>query len=190
MHLVQQHSFLQTQSPTYFTPIKDEVHFCCHSQCQVNINFWFLRNKVCKIGKSFCNGTSYICFQLYKKNIDKIYGTLSIDDRRPIPLCIMELIQLLSPDKNERRNVLWHIDVNTINQLEEYQLKDGEEVFHIWVILSIVDVDNFIERSSMIVPWETHHMNEMSQNKNWDLFPQSQFVPWNNEVSLPQFCLH
>ncbi len=53
-----------------------------------------------------------------------------------------------------------YADVTAIDQQEECQSKDREEVFHIQIVLSAIDAENFVERSLMMVAWETHNMDE------------------------------
>ncbi len=120
--------------------------FCCHSQCQVNIHYCFLRNVERELSKSPSNSANKIQFQLYSKYINKIYGTLSKDDRRPIPLCVTELIRSLSPDETGWYTGFRYADGTMIDQLDECQLKAGEEVFHIQVFILAIDV-NILSRS-------------------------------------------
>mmetsp|Transcript_6695 Transcript_6695/g.14807 ORF Transcript_6695/g.14807 Transcript_6695/m.14807 type:complete len:197 (-) Transcript_6695:48-638(-) len=143
--------------------------FCCHSHCQVNIHYRFLRNVERELSKSPSNSASNIRFQLYSKYIDRVHGTLSKYDRRPIPLCVTELIRSLSPDKNGRYRGFRYADGTTIDQLEECQLKEGEEVFHIQVFISAIDVENFIERSPVMVAWETRDSKDKPQLKKLDI---------------------
>lgn len=143
--------------------------FCCHSHCQVNIHYRSLRNLERELSKSPCYSASNIRFQLYSKFIDNVYGTLSKNDRRPIPLCVTELIRSLCPDKRGRYNGFRYSDGTTIDQLQECQLKEGEEVFHIQVVLSSVDVESFVDRSPVAVAWETRDMKGKPQIKKLDI---------------------
>ena len=140
--------------------------FCHHSHCLVNVHYCFLRNLERKLSKSPSNSPSNVRFRMYSKYIEKVYGTLSKHDRRPIPLCVTELVRSLCLDKRGRYNGFRYSDGTTINQLEECQLKEGEEVFHIQVVLSDIDVERFVERSPLAVAWETRNANEQPHKKN------------------------
>ncbi len=139
--------------------------FCCRSHCQVSIHYRFLRNVKHKLSKFHTNSTSSIRFQLYSRYIDKVYGTLSKDNQCPIPLLVTELIRSLIPDKKRQFSGFCYADGTRIDQLEECQLTDREEVFHIQVFISTIDVENFIERSPIMVAWETWDSMEKPQLK-------------------------
>ena len=145
------------------------MHFCHHSHCLVNVHYRFLRNLERELSKSPSNSPSNVRFRLYSKYIEKVYGTLSKHDRRPISLCVTELVRSLCPDKRGRYNGFRYSDGTTINQLEECQLKEAEEVFHIQVVLSDVDVERFVERSPLAVAWETRNANEQPHKKKLDI---------------------
>ncbi len=158
--------------------------FCRHSHCQVNIHYRFLRNAERELSRSPSNSASNIRFQLYSKYIDKVYGTLSKDDRRPIPLCVTELIRSLSPDKKGRYSGFRYADGTTIDQLEECQSKDGEEVFHIQVFLLAIDVKNFVERSPVMVAWETQDSTDKPKLKKLDIC----FDSLNSFLDTMRYC--
>ncbi len=138
------------------------VHFCCHNHCQVHIHNSSLRNVERELSKSHSNSTSSFQFQLYSKYIDKVYGMLSKDYRCQIPLCVKELIRSLSLGKKGQYSGFRYADGTKIDQLEECQLKDKEEVFHMQIIISAIDVENF-------VAWETQDSNEKQQLKKLDI---------------------
>ncbi len=94
---------------------------------------------------------------------------MSKDDRRPIPLCVTELIRSLSPDKTGRYTGFHYADGTTIDQLDKCQLKAGEEVFHIQVFISAIDVENFVEKSPVMVAWETRDAMEKPQLQKLDI---------------------
>ncbi len=154
-----------TQNLTFFDTTMKCI-FCHHSHCLVNVHYHFLRNLERELSKSPSNSPSNVRFCLYSKYIENVYGTLSKHDRRPIPLCVTELVRSLCPDKRGRYNGFRYLYGTTINQLEECQLKEGEEVFHIQVVLSDIDVERFVERSPLAVAWEKCNANEQPHKKN------------------------
>ncbi len=48
-------------------------------------------------------------------------------------------------------------------------MRDGNEIFHIPVILVEIDVKKFVDRSQIVVAWETHDMMEHPQSKKLDI---------------------
>ncbi len=121
----------------------------------MNLHYCYLRSP--------SDSTSNIQFQLYLRYINKVYGTF--DYWKPISLCITELIRLLSPDKKGRHNGFCYSDGTTINQLEEYQVRNGEEVFHIQIILVVIDVKKFVDRSPIVIAWEIRDLINPPQKK-------------------------
>lgn len=127
----------------------------------------FLWNLVCKLGKSPYNGASNICFKLYKKLINRVYGSLSKYDQCSMPncsLCNGAYLIIETGQKKEVQPILicwWEYNWSAW----WVSAKDNKEVFHIQMVISAVDVVNFIESSLMIALWETSDMNETPQNK-------------------------
>ncbi len=96
--------------------------------CLVNRCYnYFLRSIQINKLKSSSVDPQKMHFELYTKCTENINGSqLGHLNCIPIPLCTMELIQSLAPDKSGRYTDFWYANGKMINQLDACHLEDDK----------------------------------------------------------------
>ncbi len=108
-------------------------------------------------------------FKLYITYTEKVYGSkLGHLNHVLIPLCVMELICSLAPDKSGRYTGFWYANSKMINQLDACQL-EHDKVFHIHMELLDENIIIFIKHSPNPSAWKISKSGKWSTLRQLDI---------------------